>query len=322
MGGSRDALLADERISWKVPVLLNNDWVALRLAEALNPQLSKPFFQSAYGCPSCAWAGGRPSKVRRIIEEPELRRYFEAYARVGASCALTLSRPDAGEELSDPYCNTLLDLLDEYDGQAIVVDERLARYIRSTHPGVKLVASNNRVFLDFNQGFLGFSERDYYLRLLELYDTVVVRSEVLLEGSIAEGLTDVASRVEVIVNQICLPNYPEATWHIQAGAEVVKEQLAGGEAEWPHCKYPNRTVTNYVPHERRAELVEMGFTDFKLQGRNRRTHKLAAYLVDGILSDEGREVLKDALRPVFVDATYLVLMGASPDALASIPQSS
>lgn len=218
MDDSIDALLFDERVSWKVPVLLNNDWVALRLSEALNPRLPKPFFQNVYGCPPCAWAGGRLTKLRRVPEESELRRYYEAYAAVGATCALTLSRPDAGEELNDPYCNMLLDLLDEYDGQAIVMDERLGRYVRSTHPNVKLVASNNLVFLDFNQGFLGLSERDYYLKLLELYDTVVVRSEALLEGGIAEDLTDIADRIEVIVNQICLPNCPEATCLALMGA--------------------------------------------------------------------------------------------------------
>lgn len=315
-----DALLADARVSWKVPVLLNNDWVALRLAKALNPHLPRPFFDCVYGCPPCVWAGGRPSKVRRTLEESELRRYFEAYAAVGARCALTLSRPDAGEELKDPYCNMLLELLDEYGGQAIVVDERLARHIRSTHPDIKLVASNNRVFLDFNRGFLGLSEERYYRKLLELYDTVVVRSEALLEGGIAESLTDIANRVELIVNQLCIPNCPVAAWHIQAGAEVVKEQLAGGDASWPHCKYPDRTETIVVPRDRRNVLADMGFTDFKLQGRNRRPYKLAAYLIDSILSDEGRAALEDALRPTYRDALYLGLMEASADALISIPK--
>ena len=316
------SLLADERISWKVPVLLNNDWIALRLAKALNPQLPKPLFESVYGCPPCAWAGGRPSKVRRTLEESELRRYFEAYAEVGASCALTLSRPDAGEELHDPYCNMLLQLLDEYHGQAIVVDERLARHIRSTHPDIKLVASNNRVFLDYNSGFLGLSEERYYRQLLELYDVVVVRSEALLAGGIAEDLVDIASRVELIVNQRCIPNCPVASWHIQAGAEVVKDRLAGGDAVWPHCKYPDRTETIVVPAERRGELVQMGFCDFKLQGRNRKPHHVVAYLVDSILSKQGIEALKDTLRPIMQEAFFLGLFDASVDALISIPKGS
>lgn len=168
------SLLADERISWKVPVLLNNDWIALRLAKALNPQLPKPLFESVYGCPPCAWAGGRPSKVRRTLEESELRRYFEAYAEVGASC----------------------------------------------------------------------------------------------------------------------------------------------------CKYPDGTETIVVPAERRGELVQMGFCDFKLQGRNRKPHHVAAYLVDSILSEQGIEALKDTLRPIMQEAFFLGLFDASVDALISIPKGS
>ena len=314
-----DGLLADGRVSWKVPMLLDNDWVALRLARTLNPQLPRPFFDCAYGCPPCAWAGGRPSRMRRMPAESELRRYFDAYAQVGASCALTLSRPDAGEDLNDSYCNMLLELLDEYGGQAIVVDERLARHIRSTHPGIKLVASNNRVFLDFNQGFFGLSEEDYYRNLLELYDTVVIRTEALLEGGIAEDLTDIADRVELIVNQVCIPDCPVATWHILAGADVVKDQLAGGDATWPRCKYPDRTETIFVHRERRETLAQMGFRDFKLQGRSKRPHWLAKCLIESILSEKGCLTFEDALREIYRDALYLGLFDASADALTSIP---
>ena len=56
--------LADERISWKVPTLFDNDWVGLCLAQVLNPLLPKPLFSIAYGCPACAWAGGRPSRMQ------------------------------------------------------------------------------------------------------------------------------------------------------------------------------------------------------------------------------------------------------------------
>lgn len=320
MSDKSEALLVDSRVSWKVPTLLNNDWVALRLAQTLNPQLPKPLFECAYGCPPCAWAGGRPSKIGRTIEEPELRRYFEAYAEVGASCALTLSRPDAGEDLEDPYCNMLLDLLDEYGGQAIVVDERLARYIRAKHPDIKLVASNNRVFLDFNRGFDGMTEERYYHKLLELYDTVVVRCEALLEGGIAKELQGIAGHVELLVNQRCVPDCPYATWHILAGAEVVKGRIEGGQPQWPRCKYPKRTETVYVPQERRDELANMGFTDFKLQGRNRKPQEVAEFLIKNILSDKGRSAFKDDLRQVYRDALTLSFMLVTPDVLIAIPK--
>ena len=80
MSDKSEALLVDSRVSWKVPTLLNNDWVALRLAQTLNPQLPKPLFECAYGCPPYAWAGGRPSKIGRTIEEPELHACYSRCA--------------------------------------------------------------------------------------------------------------------------------------------------------------------------------------------------------------------------------------------------
>lgn len=72
--------LADECVSWKVPTLFDNDWVGLSLARALNPLLPKPLFSTAYGCPACAWAGGRHAWVHQAAKQTNPAIVFFAIA--------------------------------------------------------------------------------------------------------------------------------------------------------------------------------------------------------------------------------------------------
>lgn len=314
--------LADERVSWKVPTLFGNDRVALSLAQTLNPLLPRPFFASAYGCPACAWAGGRNPRVRSELSEAELRRYFEAYRRVGANCALTFSRPDAGDYLDDAYCELLLSLVDEYGGQVIVVDDRLARHIRTTHPAVTLVASYNRCIIDHAQGFGGLREQDYYRQLLERYDEVVVRCECAL-GSGIEELTDVADRIQVIVNQKCVPNCPDGARHIAMTAQSIQREASSGERVLARCTQPMRGVkgTVYVSPERRLALADLGFTQFKLQGRIAPATSTFKNLVRNILKDGMEATSSEVLTPVVMEALTLDGCGTNFEAMTSIPAS-
>ncbi len=313
--------LVDERVSWKVPTLFGNDWVALSLAQALNPLLPKPFFSTAYGCPACAWAGGRNPRVRESLSEGDLRRYLEAYRSVGANCAFTFSRPDAGDYLDDAYGELLLTLIEEYRGQAIVVDHRLARHIRETHPAVRLVASYNRCILDHAEGFGGLSEQDYYRSLLECYDEVVIRCEPALEEGALDELADVAGRIQIIVNQKCVPNCPDGARHIAVTAQSIEREASSGERVLAHCTQPLRKAkgTVEVSPERRRALADKGFTLFKLQGRIAPATKAFKILVGNILSDGLDVASSETLMPLVEQTLLLDGCGTDFSAMVRIP---
>ena len=255
------------------------------------------------------------------LPEAELQRRFEAYAGVGATCSLTLSRPDAGDYLGDAYGNLLLDLLQEFGGSAIVVDERLARHIRKTHPEVGLVASYNRVLIDRSRNFDGVREERYYRNLLGLYDEVVVRCEALLEGGIAEQLADVADRMQLIVNQYCVRDCPVAVKHILGIEQSVRDKEAGREYDDPSCiQNPDGTEeTVYVQPERRRELADRGFTNFKLQGRNVDAHAAFMLLADNILDLPDAADAPDGLRQVFEAASMMDALGTPIELSAGLP---
>ena len=326
--GTKVIRLEDDRITWKVPALFDNDWVALHLSYELSPLLGRPLFDIAYGSPLCAWAGGRPPRMIASLSEDELRSRFEAYRKVNARCAFTFSRIDAGKYADDPYCNMLLSLIDEYEGQAIVVDDDLARHIRDTHPAVRLVCSNVKVVLDHHVGFHGKDEESYYRSLLGLYDEVVVRTEALLEGGMTDRLQDLTDRIELIVNERCARDCPYAAEHIAAMAKATEHaaDLAQDEPQ-PGCIYdqrhdkPTELVDNiYVSHERRAYLADRGFTRFKIQGRGSSPAGFADVMFNEILDDGsalvGSEDLADIVTPV------LLLQAFNPysEARLSIPE--
>ena len=320
--------LEDARISWKVPSLFDNDWVALHLACELSPALGKPLFDIAYGSPMCAWTGGRPPRVMTVLSEDEVRCRLEAYRAVGARCAFTFSQINAGQYADDPYCNMLLSLIEEYEGQAIVACDTLARHIRSTHPAIKLVCSNVRVVLDHHAGFYGMNEETYYRSMLDLYDEVVVRTEALLEGGIAEELQDVADRIELIVNERCAVNCPYAAEHIAAMARVIagEEDRAPVESQ-PGCFYdqrhnkPTELVDNiYVPAGRRTYLADMGFTRFKLHGRGASPAWLANTLVSEILHDSSGFINREDMRDIFMPILLLQLFNPASEARLAIPK--
>jgi len=320
--------LEDDRITWKVPALFDNDWVALHLSYELSPLLGRPFFDIAYGSPMCAWAGGRPPRMTALLSEDELRRRFEAYRKVGARCAFTFSRVDAGKYVDDPYCNMLLSLIDEYEGQAIVVDDALARHIRNTHPAVRLVCSNVKVVLDHHVGFHGQDEESYYRSLLGLYDEVVVRTEALLEGGLTDQLQDLTDRVELIVNEWCARDCPFAAEHIAAMTRATERaaDLAPDEPQ-PGCIYnqlhdkPRELVDNiYVSSERRAYLADRGFTRFKIQGRGASPAEFAGILFNEMLHDGSTLVRSECMGDIVAPVMLLEAFNPFSEARLSIPE--
>ena len=330
----------DGRVSWKVPSLFDNDWVALTLARELSPVLGKPLFSTAYGCPACAWAGGRTCRVTTSPDEAALRQRFEAYLKVGSRCAFTFSRPDAGQLKDDAYCNMLLGLIDEYGGQAIVVDDRLARHIRETHPDVTLVASNNRVVLDRWKGFGGMAEADYYRRLLETYDEVVVRVEAVLDDEMALQLVDIADRVQILVNQGCARECRYAPEHIARLARKINGDVRPDDPfieciHFLNHGWHDQRDSIYVPRKRRKVLADMGFRTFKLAGRGATpTHFANDIIISEILSDDGNGTQagkepkgeaagilgRDDVRKLLYPVKMLAKLDAGPEILTGIPE--
>lgn len=196
----------------------------------------------------------------------------------------------------------ILDLIAEYSGQAIVFDDGLAAYIRKTHPKIKTIASLNKAMCDYKQG-LG-NEVDYYLRLLELYDEVVVRCEFASKDENLNSVADVSDRIEIIVNQFCMPNCKNVYRHLEAIEDWNSKGQIGRCQECfslyalSDMKY--RLKANLFMSETRIEeLADRGFSRMKLAGRNSMLPKfvdmMSRYIFEptGAIAVVGNEILKE-----------------------------
>jgi hypothetical protein len=229
-------------------------------------------FDIVYGAPYCSWAGGRPSAITKTLSEKEIDTYFSAYSEYGVRCALTLSRLVVDEkQYSDPYCNLLLEYIERYNGEAILFDDGLARYIREAHPNVKLIASLNKAMCDLKPDFE--AEVEQYRELLTLYDEIVIRCETALDPARLVELADIRKRTEIIVNQFCVPDCKNVFRHLKSLEEWNDEGCRGAgqpcfslsmAADIDYRIFANLSISNSQINE----LCERGFTKMKLAGRN------------------------------------------------------
>lgn len=246
----------------------------------------------AYGAPLCLWAGARPCAIRRRLSEHEIESYFAAYARQRIAAALTLSKLHVEtDDFSDAYCNMLLDVAERYNAEAIVVDDALARYIKSTHPGIRLIGSLDKAICDLGPSY--DNETDYYLRHLQLYDEIVVRCEYALDSALIGQLPlEYHDRIEVIVNQVCIPNCPDCYRHISAIEDYNDGKAAGQCQACFHADVVSdidrRLRDNVlVSNGRINELVESGVCKMKIGGRNAAIPKFIDYLSSYIFEPSG-----------------------------------
>ena len=298
-------------VQWKVPAFCTNDWAALRLARMCRQIGAGDPFAVAYGSPQCVWAGGRAAVIRRDMSEDELERYFSAYEATGMRVMLTLTRLEVSHALyADRQANLILDVAARHRGEAVVVDDGLARYIRKQRPELRLVASFNKPLCELDPGVPPVAETAYYRRLLGLYDEVVVRCEYALDDErIGLLANDERRRCEVIVNQICVPNCPCGRRHMEA---LEAWDRGGARGPIQGCYHtatsrgPERLAHNlYISNARIDELASMGVERFKIGGRNAPVDKFIDLMATYVFEPTGAVLaMKDVLAREYALAAH------------------
>ena len=209
-----------DKVEWSIPVLFGAEavWTAI-YRELTSVEINAPKV-NVYGCPACAWAGGRVPTIQSPIDSKIIETIFEYLKSCNATPVFTFTYTGVNKDsLNDSYCNKLLDIALQYDCKFIVYSDLLKDYIKNKSPKAFVTASvikpTNR-FHGINkiEEATPENETNYYNKLLKEYDMVVVRPEysqtVLLEHP--EYIDDI-SGIEVLINQTCIPNCPKAMEH-------------------------------------------------------------------------------------------------------------
>ena len=181
----------------------------------------------------------------------------------------------------------------------------IARHIRRTHPGIRLVASFNKPLCDLGPTTTPEAETAYYLRLLDLYDEVVVRCEYALDdGRIGLLPRDLRDRIEIIVNQICVPGCTRGPEHMRALQDWNEGRVPGQIQGCFHNGVSHTTARlsqNVLLSNRRVEeLAGMGVCKMKIGGRNAPVERFIDYLATYIFEPTGAILaIKDVLAREF-----------------------
>ena len=216
--------------------------------------------------PGTIWNGGRT--VFGECTEETIVKYVEHYEKIGIPIRFTFTNSLLGKEhLQDEYCNMILKLSDNGKNEIIVNSEILEDYLRDKYPRFKYVLSTTS----------GIRDIDRINELSERYDYVVINYNDNKDKEFLTALKN-KDKIEILVNESCMPNCPKRKEHYtfiakkQLGLESEYEKFAccsDKSNNFYDVMSDKRKIENHIvtPAELYGEYAEMGFSNFKLQGR-------------------------------------------------------
>ena len=220
---------------------------------------------SLYGAPAdCIWGGGRVG-----FGDAEPRQVLALTEEYGISARLTFSNALLRQEhLSDKKCNRLCALLNQQEGNGVIVhSDLLLEYLKQKYPNLYFVSSTTKVLTDFRQ-FLDEVNREDFRFVVPDFRMNKAFGEL-------DTLTEVQrGKVEFLCNECCWFGCQDRRMCYE---NVSRKNL--GESCPDHvCTAPggsqgyrfSKAMENpgFIGIEDiRKTYLPMGFSHFKIEGR-------------------------------------------------------
>ena len=248
---------------------MNNDQTMLELLEILSNQVEDNHIESVYGSMRSPWNSGRVSFLDSI-DNSFFRDLIERYNSYGVNIGLAFNNYNiTKDDLEDEKSNELLEILNEINSDGpfnsvIVSSDLLYDHILFNYPYIKITSSVIKPIYE------GRNDSDYYKELLDAFDEITPRPEYFFENH--EELGD-KYRVIILCNQTCFRYCPTAIMHYDT-YEKIERGLPHDNSVIKNCMrhkatYPNLEERCIMTLDTINDLVNRGYTHFKLQGRNR-----------------------------------------------------
>lgn len=266
-------------VIWSLPCLFQYETVFGYFQQTLENLGMEPLKANVYGSPATVWSGGRAPLVTTPLTKDKLNRLFYYVQEMyHGTPTFTFSRIDIEkDELKDKYANFLLDYALEHNSRFIVSSDILRDYIKKKNPNAVVVGSILKSIYRFQgpgkiEEPTVEAETAWYNKLLKEYDIVVVRPEysknVLVEHP---ELLDDISRVEVLINQLCISNCPNAPLHGSVLAKLHKDPTKKDNKMFCYKhKYQFKQqyhLNSAHTQDEVKKLIASGVKQLKLQGR-------------------------------------------------------
>ena len=243
---------------------------------------------SAYGSfPGAIWNGGRT--VFGITGKSDIEAVLKLYNSRGIPVRFTWTNALIEEKHTyDTYCNLIMKLADNGLNQVLVNTPVLEEYIRKEYPRFPLISSTTKRIVGVD-GVLEELKKDYYLVVLD-YD--LNHNEEALKV-----LEPYASRLEILVNEVCFPNCPKRSEHyLQQSKLQLEYDINTGfpcpnntrERKFEECtKRPS-----FISNEEIQNYIDRGYVNFKIVGRGMPLEFVKESYLYFLVKDEHREFIR------------------------------
>lgn len=246
---------------------------------------------SVYGTfPGAIWNGGRA--VFGITDKHQMKTIIKTYNDLNVPVRFTWTNSLLEEKhLNDTYCNLIMDVADNGMNQVLVNKEVLEKYLRDKYPNFKFISSTTKRITTL-EGLQKELDKDFFMCVLD-YD--LNHDEKTLKA-----LEPQASRVEILVDEVCNAHCPRRTAHYE---DEALKQLSFEKGKPFPCNNRNSRPTfsecmtkeAFIGNDEIDSYIDRGFVNYKIVGRGLPFDMVKESYLYYLVKDEDREFIKDRL---------------------------
>lgn len=250
--------------------------------------------QSVHGSPALAWNSGRIGGQLDNFEY--IINHMTSFNSKNIAVYPTFSKHNITEkDLDDQACNQILNLLNQNKNNGVIISSSLLYdYIKRNFPKLKITASIVKISTENGKGNI-----DYYEKLSKYFDKIVIHPDDNFNVDLLKNLQN-KDKFEIIVNENCLINCPRRSEHYTLLGN--NSANLGNAFSAKNCQLfeefkcrsipmtkqifqnKNKTRNCNLTFDELKGIYDMGFRQFKLQGRNDSPHSfiydLSRYILE------------------------------------------
>ena len=257
---------------------------------------------SCYGCFGPAlWNGGRA--VSGHSSTARITRTISEFNSRGVPIRYTFTNPTITEQdLDDPFCNKICRAAENGFNEIIVNKDFLEKYVREKYPKFPIISSTVKQIEDLDTLLKEF-EKDYKLVVLDYnWNNDFER--------LAQIPEELRSRCEILINPYCMPHCKRRGEHYKVlgeGQRVASNlptvRVPGAENPMQkamefNCPntamnfYQIQKYSTFVGLESIKKYLEMGFNNFKIEGRTLAMPNVLESYIYYMVKPEYRDIVR------------------------------
>ena len=293
----------DRKVYWHLPgfyVYFYLNQVIINLMNEYPDKFNDGYcVGSVYGTfPGAIWNGGRA--VYGVSSKREIEQIISTYNRFKVPVRFTWTNSILEEKhVYDTYCNMIMDIANNGKNQVLVNTKVLEDYLKKNYPDFEYISSTTKRIL---------SLEDIKNELNEGYKLVVLDYDLNHNEEVLKSLESEASRIEILVDEICFPNCPKRTAHYK---DESLRQLTFDKGTTFDC--PNKKTVpsfkeamkrpSFISKDEIGSYIDRGYVNFKVVGRGLPKEMVIESYLYYLVKDEHREFIKGKLEKTLESLT-------------------